>query len=257
MVTMSKAKMENKAQPKRFYKRATFDPIEDGFIIALDGKNIRTPQQKMLHCSSQQLAAAIVAEWDAQIEFIDTDTMPLTRLLNIALDRVEIDRDALLADIVRYSETDLLCYRAPVADAGLPIDSHSEELRALQVQHFEPILQWTKGQHGMHFAITQGLMPVPQSAASLQKIAALFAAANDHELAALSLMVPILGSALLALAIWQQKITVQEALIACRLDETVQAKHWGEDAEVATKWAVKARDVKAAAFFLSTHRAAA
>lgn len=249
--------MENKALPKRFYKRAAFNPVDDGFVVMLDGKTIRTPQQKLLQCASQQLAAAIVVEWEAQIEFIDTDTMPLTRLLNIALDRVEIDREALLADITGYAETDLLCYRAPLAQAGLPIDSHGEELRALQVQHFDPILQWAKAQHGAAFVITQGLMPVPQPTASLQKIAALFAAANHHELAALSLMVPILGSALLALALWQQQITAEEVLIACRLDETVQAKYWGEDAEVAAKWAAKARDVKAAAFFLAAHRVSA
>jgi chaperone required for assembly of F1-ATPase len=252
MAAMSKAKMENKALPKRFYKRATFDPTQEGFVICLDGKIIRTPQQKMLHCASQQLAAAIAAEWEAQTTHIDPDTMPLTRLLNIALDRVEIDREALLADITGYAENDLLCYRAPAADAALPIDSHSEELRALQVQHFDPILTWIEARYGAAFSITQGLMPVPQPAASVQKIAAAFAAANDHELAALALMVPILGSALLALAVWQQHITAQEALAACRLDETVQARHWGEDGEVALAWAAKARDVSAAAIFLQS-----
>jgi chaperone required for assembly of F1-ATPase len=251
---MSKAKMENKAQPSRFYKRAAFDAVDGGFGITLDGKTMRTPQQKLLHTPSEKLAQQIAMEWETQGERIDTDTMPLTRLLNIALDRVEIDRAALLADITGYAETDLLCYRAPIADAGLPIDSHSEELRTLQVQHFDPILEWAKLQHGMGFAITKGLMPVPQPAASLQRIAALVAAANNHELAALALIVPILGSALLALALWQQKITVEEVLIACRLDEAVQAKHWGEDAEVASKWAAKARDVTAAAFFLGAHR---
>jgi len=253
MVEMSKAKMENKAQPKRFYAAANVAPAEGGFVITLDGKNIRTPQQKMLHCSSQQLAAAIAAEWEAQATHIDTDTMPLTRLLNIALDRVEIDHAALLADLAGYIETDLLYYRAPITDAALPIDSHSEELRALQVQHFDPILAWLASTYAAPFVITNGLMPVPQPAASVQKIAAEFAAANNHELAALTLMVPILGSALLALALWRKKITTEAALVACRLDETVQAQHWGEDAEVAAKWASKARDVKAAAFFLHEH----
>jgi chaperone required for assembly of F1-ATPase len=257
MVEMSKAKMENRALPKRFYQRVAFDAIQEEFVITLDGKTIRTTQQKLLRCASQQLAQQIAAEWEAQGEHINTDTMPLTRLLNIALDRVEMDRDVLLADMVRYAETDLLCYRAPIADAGLPIDSHSEELRALQVQHFEPILRWVEVQHGAAFVVTQGLMPMPQPAASVQKIAAAFAAANDHELAALSLMVPILGSALLALAIWHQHIHVEQALIACRLDEAVQAKHWGEDAEVASTWAAKMRDVRAAAIFLHAHGAVA
>lgn len=245
--------MENRPLPKRFYAAANVAPAEGGFVITLDGKMVRTPQQKLLQCASQQLAAAIAAEWEAQANHIDTDTMPLTRLLNIALDRVEIDRDALLADIINYAQTDLLSYRAPLAQVGLPIDSHHEELRALQVQHFDPILAWLEKEYAAPFMVTEGLMPVPQPATSIEKIAAHFAAANDHELAALALMVPILGSALLTLAVWRGNVAVEIALIACRLDETVQAKHWGEDAEVATKWAAKARDVKAAAIFLVAH----
>ena len=254
MVSMSKAKVELKPLPKRFYKRAAFDPIQGGFVITLDGKNIRTPQQKLLQCASPQLAQQIAAEWDAQIDVIDTDAMPLTRLLNIALDRIAIDRAALLAELCGYAQTDLLCYRTPVKNAALPIANREAELRALQLQHFDPILAWASAQHGMEFICTEGLMPVPQPAASLQKIATLFAAANDHELAALSLMVPILGSALLALAIWHGFITVDSALIAARLDEAVQQAQWGEAPEVAVKWAAKCRDVKAAAMFLAAHR---
>ncbi len=247
--------MENKALAKRFYQSVALDAVNEGYAITLDGKPIRTPQQKMLHTKHENIAQQIAAEWDAQTEIIITDSMPLTRLLNIALDRATLDRDAWLADIVNYLETDLLCYRAPIADAGLPIDSHSEELRALQVQHFDPILAWAEQHYGAAFIVTEGLMPVPQAVSSVQKIAAQFAAANDYECAALALMVPILGSALLAFAVWQQHITVEEALIACRLDESVQASHWGEDAETTAAWAAKVRDVKAAAFFLLAHRA--
>jgi chaperone required for assembly of F1-ATPase len=254
MVSMSKAKVELKPLPKRFYAAANIAPHEDGFVITLDGKNIRTPQQKLLHTKSETLALAIAAEWAAQIDVIDTDAMPLTRLLNIALDRIALDREALLADICGYAETDLLCYRAPVKNAALPIANRDAQLRALQVQHFDPILAWARTQHGMEFICTEGLMPVPQPAASLQKIAALFSQANDHELAALSLMVPILGSALLALAMWQGLITVDNALIAARLDEAVQQAQWGEAPEVAQKWAAKCRDVKAAAMFFAAHR---
>jgi len=114
MVSMSNAKPEHKQKPKRFYTCAAYAPIPGGFVITLDGKNIRTPQQQLLHCASQHLAQQIAAEWDSQIEVIDTDAMPLTRLLNIALDRVEHDRNALLADIAAYAQTDLLCYRAPI-----------------------------------------------------------------------------------------------------------------------------------------------
>ena len=67
MITMSKAKHALKPLPKRFYKSVAWDPVDAGFCITLDGKNIRTPQKKLLHCASQQLAEEIAAEWQAQV----------------------------------------------------------------------------------------------------------------------------------------------------------------------------------------------
>lgn len=253
MVSMSKAKIENRPLPKRFYAAANVAPHTDGFVITLDGKNVRTPAGKLLHCSSQQLGQAIAAEWAAQAEHIDTDTMPLTRLLNIALDRVEHDREALLADIVNYAETDLLCYRAPREENALGLPSANQKLRLLQLQHFDPILAWADETYGLRFVCTDGLLPVAQPAESRAAIAELFAAANHHQLAALALMAPILGSALLTLAVWKERLSAEEALAAAHLDEAVHAEQWGDDHEVVVKWAAKCRDVKAAAVFLSAH----
>ena len=251
---MSKAKAENRPLPKRFYAAAAVQQTADGFAITLDEKPVRTPQQNMLQTPSRTLAERIAAEWHAQQELIDTDTMPLTRLLNITLDRVGIDRAALLNDIAGYGETDLLCYRMPDAPSALPIPSRAGELRALQMQHFDSILAWAEQEYGITLVVTDGVIPVPQPAASLAKLSELFAAANDHELAALALMVPILGSALLTLAVWKEFISIDAALVAAHLDEAVQQEQWGEAPEAASKWEAKCRDVKAAAFFLAqTH----
>lgn len=282
MVQMSKAKIEKRPLPKRFYATASYEAIEGGYVITLDGKRVRTPQQKLLQCSSQQLAEEIAAEWQAQGEYIDTDTMPLTRLLNIALDRVETDREALLADMVGYAETDLLCYRMPLVFSSPPegepnpssdlvggacatshppteilqehFDSSSRgELRKLQLQHFDPILAWAAETYGINLVCTDGIVPVAQPQASITKIAAAFSAANSHELAALALITPILGSALLTLALWKGRISAEEALAAAHLDETVHATACGDDHEVVEKWAAKCRDVKASALFLASH----
>lgn len=253
MVSMSKAKIENRPLPKRFYTSAACEAVEGGYVITLDGKRVRTPQQKLLQCASQQLAAAIAAEWQAQGEQIDTDTMPLTRLLNIALDRVEQDRDALLADMTNYAQTDLLCYRAPMEEHALALPSLNQKLRLLQLKHFDPILAWADAAYGLAFMVTDGLIPIAQPQTSIDKIAALFAAANSHELAALSLITPILGSALLTLALWKGRLNAEEALAAAHLDEMVHATAWGDDHEVVEKWAAKCRDVKAAAVFLASH----
>ena len=239
MVGMSKAKPDPKSFPKRFYAQVSVQQHVAAFSVLLDGKPIRTPAKKLLSVASQQLAENIAAEWHAQKEFINTDSMPLMRLASIALDRIAQDRAELLADTANYAETDLLCYR-----------SDDAVLQQKQVQHFDPILDWLAAEFSAPLYITNSVMPVQQKAASLDAIAAAFSAANDGELTGLAMLVPILGSAVLTLAVWKRRITINEALTLARLDETHQAQQWGADHESAEAWANKCRDARAAAFFL-------
>lgn len=249
MVSMSSAKPEPRPLPKRFYTEAAAEAVEGGFAITLDGKKVKTPAKQLLQVHAAPLAAAIAAEWNAQHTTIDTDSMPLTRLAHIALDRVALDRTELLADINRYAETDLLCYRAPV-EAGNPLSEDNHALRAAQEAGFAPVLHWAATQ-GFALNVTDGLMPIAQPQASLNAIAARFAAADNHQLAALAMLVPMLGSVLLPLALWAGVLEVDEACRLARLDEEMQAERWGHDMEMQRAWHAKQRDIRAACFFLT------
>ena len=240
MVSMSQAKMERRALPKRFYKRVALDPVNDGYAITLDGKTIKTPAKQKLIAPTQKLAEAMVAEWEAQVEFIDPDTMPLTRLLNITIDRIEADRESILAELRAYTDTDLLYYRAP-----------DEVLRLRQEEAFGPLLGWYYETHKVTFNLTEGVMPIAQPKASLAKIAALFAAANAATLAPVAMMVPMLGSSLLAVALWHGAVEVEHALKVARLDEDFQAEKWGMDPDTVANWNTKCRDIRAAVLYLA------
>ncbi len=74
--------------PKRFYKEAVAAPAEGGYGIFLDGRPVNTPAKRRLVAPSQPLAEAIAAEWAKQGETINPATMPLTKLMNTALDGV-------------------------------------------------------------------------------------------------------------------------------------------------------------------------
>lgn len=240
MVSMSSAKPEPRALPKRFYAAVDVQHKDGHFLILLDGKPVRTFAKKLLQVDVQQLAEAIAEEWRAQAQVIDTDTMPLTRLVNIVLDRSAEDRDAWFADVTGYAETDLVCYRAG-GEAGL---------RMRQDTVFDPVLVWANAEFGIALQVTQDVMPITQEAGSLEKLSAVYAQASDAEMAALAMLVPILGSAILTLAVWKQRIGIEEALAAARLEEDFQAEQWGADEDSLQAWAGKCRDARAAAFFL-------
>ena len=172
--------------------------------------------------------------------------------LDLLFAQLPQDRAEMLQHMLQYAETDLLCYRMPVEahsmhDRDVP---WNETLRARQDAAFDPILAWAATEYGVVLRCTEGVMPIEQPRDSLQIIAALFGQATGRELAALSLLVPILGSVMLSGAVWKKYCSIDDALIAARLDETIQAERYGVDAETEAKWALKCADARAAAGWL-------
>jgi chaperone required for assembly of F1-ATPase len=214
--------------PKRFYTAVTIagpDSTPAAYRILLDGKGMRTPAKAVLAVPTRALAEAIAAEWAAQGEHIDPATMPLTRLVNSALDGVRGREAAVREDIAKFAGSDLLCYRA-----GEP-----EALALAQAAVWDPILAWSREALGAHFVVAEGIMPVEQPQAA--KAAAVRALADYEALAltALHVMTTLTGSALLALAHVHGRLGIEEAWTAAHVDEDWQTGRWGQDAEAAAR----------------------
>src|SRR5687767_5950803 len=74
--------------PKRFYKEADVAERDGAFHLILDGRTARTPARHPLAVPSRALAEALAEEWGGQGEEIDPTTMPVTRIVNSAIDGV-------------------------------------------------------------------------------------------------------------------------------------------------------------------------
>ena len=141
-----------KSLPKRFWKDVTCVAEENGFSIHLDGRPTRTPARAPLILPTRALAEIAAEEWREVGEFIDPATMPITRIVNSALDAVAKRRSEVADDCARYAGSDLLCYRA-------------EEPRRLverQSLHWDPVLAWAKDTHGWRFTLAGGVVHVAQ-----------------------------------------------------------------------------------------------
>ena len=98
--------------PKRFYKEVSVAAGEGGFAVHLDGKAVKTPGKALLVLPTERAARLVADEFAAQGETLDLGSMPAYRLVNTAIDGVASDPQAVLEDILRFSSSDLLCYRA-------------------------------------------------------------------------------------------------------------------------------------------------
>ncbi|WP_248310405.1 ATP12 family protein [Bosea sp. 117] len=231
--------MSDDRRPKRFYTRAEAAAGEGGFRVELDGRPIRTPGRNLVAVPSRDTAEALAAEWAAQGERVDPMTMPLTRLVNSALDGVARDPRAVADEIVRYAGSDLLCYRAEAP----------ERLVDRQTLHWDPVLDWARDTLGARFILTQGIIFVDQPPSAVAAVDEALPA-DPLRLAALNLMTTLSGSALLALAVWHGLLSPEAAWAAAHVDEDVQIEMWGEDAEAMERRAARWRDFSAAAALL-------
>jgi chaperone required for assembly of F1-ATPase len=235
------------APVRRFYKAVELGEADGRHALLLDGRRARTPGRNSVSAASRALMLEVAAEWERQSETIDPSEMPLTRLLNSAIDGVAYTTAETRADIHDYAGSDLLCYRA----------EEPETLVARQAQAFDPVLGWAAESLGARFNVTAGVMHVAQPPEALAAIgAALDAYSDPVALAALSVMTTLTGSALLALAVARGFLSPEAAWRAAHVDEDFQAERWGEDAEAKARRQARWREFEAAATALALTRAA-
>jgi chaperone required for assembly of F1-ATPase len=226
---------------KRFYRQATASPEESGVAIHLDERPVRTPARALLRVPTEELAAAIAEEWNAQGDKVDPHSMPLTGLANAAIDRVAPDPAAFGRSLAEYGESDLLCYRA----------DGPQSLVERQERVWEPLLGWARTRFGVEFETTTGIMHRPQPAATIDQLRRAVAARGPFHLAGLAPLVTIAGSLVIALALAEGAIGLETAWDAAMLDEAWQAEQWGADPLAAASLENRRREFEAAYLFLT------
>jgi chaperone required for assembly of F1-ATPase len=230
--------------PRRFYAEAKAEPHGDAYALKLDGRLAMTPAKRPLAVASRPVANALAGEWASQGERIDSASMPITRIVNSAIDGVAAEMPAVRAEIVSHAASDLLCYRAD-APPGLV---------EAQDAAWSPLLAWAKEALGARFILAEGVMPVKQDGETLAAIARAIEGFGPLALAALHTITTLTGSAIVALALARGRITPDEAWAVAHVDEDWQMKQWGTDAAAASRRSARRREFDAAATILAALR---
>lgn len=207
--------------PKRFWKTADVTRVDTGFAVQLDGRGVKTPAKTPLVVPTEALAREIATEWDAQVEKIDPNVMPATRMANSALDKVTIQFAEVADMLAAYGDSDLLCYRA----------GHPVELVARQNEKWNPMLDWAEATFGAKLEPRTGVIHAPQDETAIAKLTAEVHALTAFQLAAFHDLVSLSGSLVLGLAAAKAQADVEEIWALSRLDELWQEEQWGEDEE--------------------------
>ena len=228
---------------KRFYKDTGVDEGEGGFRVLLDGKPMRTPAKATLVVPTRALAEAIAAEWAGVPDKAEINAahLPLTRLAATAIDRVVARRDEVIADTAKYAGSDLLCYRATAP----------ESLVKLQLELWQPLLDWAAERHGARLVTAEGIGFVNQPEEAKARLHEAVSAHGDLALSALYNLTHTAGSVVIGLAVSEGRLDAAGAFAAAQMDELYQVDRWGDDPLAEKHREGVRRDIEACARFLS------
>jgi chaperone required for assembly of F1-ATPase len=205
---------------KRFYKLVSIDKGAQGYAVHLDGRPVKTTGGKILSAHSENLANALQREWAAQENTIKPQTMPLTQILNTQLDQVAVNREAMSKEVLKYFDTDLLCYRA-----GPQPEGQAEA----QVQAWDPWLKWFEKRFGFKLETTTALTALHQPQGAHEAVKSYVQALSDAQFTVLQIVVPLSGSLILGLAFVEQAIDPETLFAAIRVEENFKAKIYNEE----------------------------
>ena len=218
--------------PKRFYKAVEAGAVDAGFGVLLDGRPVRTPGGARLAAPTLALAELLAREWAGQGEAIDLSAMPATRLAFSAIDRVAVKHAEVAAEVGRYAGSDVLCYFAD--GPGTLVER--------QIQRWGPVLDWARDELGLELHRATGIIHRQQPPKTVAAVESLALAADDFALAGLAMAAGLYGSAVLALALYRDRLGGVAAFDLSRLDEEFQEEKWGVDAEALARRGVLTAD---------------
>ncbi|QYF88118.1 ATP12 family chaperone protein [Brevundimonas sp. PAMC22021] len=223
MIAAKKGFSEIEDRIRRFWTTADVASVDGGWAVQLDGRTPKTPAKQPLVLPTEAAARLVADEWAAQGEYMEPATMPATRLASTAIDRIGQARDAVADEIAAYAGSDAICYLGEGA------------LERRQAAAWTPWRDWAERELGVQLAAASGIVHVAQSPEAIARVKALALALDDFSLTGLATATPLLGSAVLALALQRSALAAEMAFELSRLEEAFQEGQWGVDAEAAER----------------------
>ena len=147
---------------KRFYEEVTIARTEQGWIVALDGRPLKTQGGQPQVVPTEALAEQLAEEWLGQGEVIEPASFRHRDMADYALDVVSGDRSEVVQKLLGYAETDTLCFRA---DPEEPLYRRQQEM-------WDPIVSAVEAREGVQLHRISGILHRPQTAETRVKLRA-------------------------------------------------------------------------------------
>lgn len=206
------------ATVKRFYRKTNIVSSDGKYEVTLDQRKLKTPRGRIFQVNSKPLALAVAAEWDAQKETIERESMHLTALCNTIQDNphnnTKID---IVNHVVNCLQMDTILYQS----------RENEELFKLQKEQWDPIIQWFCDRFAVDMMKTESIQEPVISLETKTTLARHLMSYNHSATQGFMYGVDAIKSVILTLAAAERSISIVDAVRLSRLEEDYQTSHWG------------------------------
>ncbi|KAL8623454.1 hypothetical protein ACOMHN_061967 [Nucella lapillus] len=203
---------------KKFYRNASIATADGWYEINLDKRKLRTPAGSLFRVPNEALALAVATEWNSQEKTVKRHAMHLTKLSNTAIDNpLQKTRHGLTEYVVSILENDTVFYRG----------HEPEELKKLQTEEWDPILEWANERYNLTLESTYGLSIPVITNESKDIIRRHLLSYSDWALFGFENAIDTLRSLLLVMAVMDRHITVERAVQLASLESYFQERCWG------------------------------
>ncbi|EGG12972.1 uncharacterized protein MELLADRAFT_32252 [Melampsora larici-populina 98AG31] len=214
---------EAEVSMQRFWKTVDIHPSEDGnFHIRLDQRKLVTPSGNQLVIPRSKIALAVLVarEWAEQRKILKQHSLPLTSLVSRSIDGMKVeDRDEIIDSLLNYLDTDTVCF----------FEEKPQRLVDLQDKHWKPLIEWISQTYSVNLKIHHdSILFAKQSPATKEALRSVVMHFDRLKLAGFERAVHVTKSFVIALALVEGKLTVDEASDASRVEVLSQIARWGE-----------------------------
>lgn len=210
--------IRNMATIKRFYRKTNILSNGGKYEIALDQRKLKTPKGKIFEVNNKALALAVAAEWEAQKNIIEKESMHLTALCNTVLDNPNNQtKPDMVNSIVHCLEMDTILFHS----------SERDDLYKLQVKKWDPLVQWFCDHFKVDIVKTQSIETPTVPIETKTVISRHLLSYSCDAIHGFLYAVNALKSVIITLATIERVITVEEAVKLSCLEEEYQTSHWG------------------------------
>ena len=197
-------------------KLALKDIGENFFAYYKNNKQLKTTNDNIIKVAGLSFAKRILTKLEQEQRKKNSNFIKLFFYsfdLNIKQARI------ITESIIKYIDTDLVCYRA----------NEGTELEKIQKKLWDPYIKFCEKHYQLNYKKIYTVMPYSQEASNKDKILKIIDSMDKYYLTAFFFLVEITNSIIISLNIIYENISTNIVWKACNLEDEYNQTKWGLD----------------------------